>query len=141
MGTTTGDYDADASYDYAGDAYGLWWRGFGRDSMDGAGWPMDITVHSTSYMCPNAWWDGSAVTFCDGYATDDIVAHEFGHNLGLPHCPNKGCIMEDAKGTVSTKARGQSTGSTVSAPTGTAFSGMDAPAASKAGIRVMVSSR
>ncbi len=32
----------------------------------------------------------------------DLVAHEFGHNRGLPHCPNRGCIMEDAKGTVRT---------------------------------------
>jgi archaemetzincin len=32
----------------------------------------------------------------------DLVAHELGHQLGLPHCPTRGCIMEDAKGTVST---------------------------------------
>jgi archaemetzincin len=32
----------------------------------------------------------------------DLAAHEFGHQLGLDHCPNRGCIMEDAKGTVST---------------------------------------
>jgi len=32
----------------------------------------------------------------------DLTAHEFGHQLGLEHCPNAGCIMEDAKGTVTT---------------------------------------
>jgi len=32
----------------------------------------------------------------------DLVAHEFGHQLGLPHCKVRGCLMEDAKGTVST---------------------------------------
>lgn len=32
----------------------------------------------------------------------DLTAHEFGHQLGLDHCPNRGCLLEDAKGTVST---------------------------------------
>jgi len=32
----------------------------------------------------------------------DLAAHEFGHQLGLDHCPHKGCVMEDAKGTVLT---------------------------------------
>jgi archaemetzincin len=32
----------------------------------------------------------------------DLAAHEFGHQLGLEHCPNRGCLMEDAKGTVTT---------------------------------------
>jgi archaemetzincin len=32
----------------------------------------------------------------------DLAAHEFGHQLGLEHCPTRGCVMEDAKGTVST---------------------------------------
>jgi archaemetzincin len=32
----------------------------------------------------------------------DLAAHEFGHQLGLPHCPTSGCILEDAAGTVLT---------------------------------------
>ncbi len=30
------------------------------------------------------------------------AVHEIGHNLGLRHCPNFGCLMEDGKGTVLT---------------------------------------
>lgn len=29
------------------------------------------------------------------------VVHELGHNFGLPHCPNKHCIMADAEGRMS----------------------------------------
>lgn len=32
----------------------------------------------------------------------DLATHELGHQLGLDHCPNRGCVMEDAKGTVTT---------------------------------------
>ena len=31
-----------------------------------------------------------------------VVNHELGHTLGLPHCPTKRCLMEDAKGTIKT---------------------------------------
>lgn len=31
-----------------------------------------------------------------------VVAHEIGHTFGLDHCPTKGCLMEDANGTVKT---------------------------------------
>jgi archaemetzincin len=27
-----------------------------------------------------------------------VVVHEVGHTLGLPHCPTRGCLMEDAGG-------------------------------------------
>jgi archaemetzincin len=30
------------------------------------------------------------------------VVHEVGHTLGLLHCPNHGCLMEDGKGSVKT---------------------------------------
>ncbi|MCO6163326.1 matrixin family metalloprotease [Flavobacterium sp. NRK F7] len=31
-----------------------------------------------------------------------IVIHELGHNLGLPHCPNKKCVMTDAVESIAT---------------------------------------
>lgn len=27
-----------------------------------------------------------------------LIKHELGHNFGIPHCPNKSCIMRDAEG-------------------------------------------
>lgn len=29
-----------------------------------------------------------------------VALHELGHNIGLPHCPTKGCMMQDAEGTI-----------------------------------------
>lgn len=34
-----------------------------------------------------------------------VVIHEFGHTLGLPHCPNRGCLMNDAEGSIRTVDR------------------------------------
>jgi archaemetzincin len=31
-----------------------------------------------------------------------VAVHEAGHTLGLDHCPNRGCLMEDAEGQVAT---------------------------------------
>ncbi|HEX3904110.1 MAG TPA: matrixin family metalloprotease [Polyangia bacterium] len=31
-----------------------------------------------------------------------VAVHEAGHTLGLAHCPNRGCLMEDAEGQVAT---------------------------------------
>jgi archaemetzincin len=31
-----------------------------------------------------------------------VAVHEVGHTLGLGHCPNRGCLMEDARGKVTT---------------------------------------
>jgi archaemetzincin len=33
------------------------------------------------------------------------AVHEIGHTLGLKHCPNRGCLLEDARGTVLTTDR------------------------------------
>jgi archaemetzincin len=34
-----------------------------------------------------------------------VAVHEIGHTLGLPHCPSRGCLLEDARGKVTTTDR------------------------------------
>lgn len=34
-----------------------------------------------------------------------VAVHEIGHTLGLPHCPTRRCLMEDARGKVVTTDR------------------------------------
>ncbi|MCA9523418.1 MAG: matrixin family metalloprotease [Myxococcales bacterium] len=34
-----------------------------------------------------------------------VAVHEVGHNLGLDHCPHRGCLMEDGHGSVLTTDR------------------------------------
>jgi len=73
--------DVNRAYDYAGDVYDFFDRGFGRDSIDGAGMTMVLTVNSTRPPCPNAFWNGVQMVFCDGTVTDDVTAHEIMHGV------------------------------------------------------------
>ncbi len=78
-----GHVDVDRAYDYAGDYYDYLLRAFDRDSVDGLGLPLRLTVNSTYGGCPNARWDDGRnhAIFCDGLVHDDIVAHELTHGL------------------------------------------------------------
>lgn len=73
--------DANRAYDYYGDTYDFYFRAFGRDGIDGAGLTMVATVNSTSPPCPNAYWNGVQMVFCDGLVTDDVVGHELTHGV------------------------------------------------------------
>ncbi len=73
--------DVNRAYDYYNDTYDFYFRGFGRDSINGAGMAMIATVNSTSPTCPNAYWNGAQMVFCSGAVTDDIVGHELTHGV------------------------------------------------------------
>ena len=79
----SGDPDADLAYESAGDTYDYLWSHFGRDSIDGAGQPLLLTVHYGADF-QNAFWDTQLeqVAFGEGSArADDVVAHEITHGL------------------------------------------------------------
>lgn len=84
----TGEPEVELAFEFAEDFYDFFFDHFGRDSVDGKGFPLTATVdacpeNSSPTSCPwrNASSNGREVKFGDGYAAaDDVVAHEFTHN-------------------------------------------------------------
>lgn len=62
----------------SGDVYARFFAAFGRDSYDAAGHVMD-QAYNRNYGCPNASWNGNLISFCPGFTTHDVTAHEWGH--------------------------------------------------------------
>ncbi|GAB2757666.1 M4 family metallopeptidase [Sinomonas soli] len=82
------DADANRAYDGFGETYRFLEQVLGRSSIDGAGFPLEGTVHyGVGY--DNAFWDGSRMVFGDGdgkvfgsfTGSLSIIAHELGHGL------------------------------------------------------------
>lgn len=60
------------------ETYDFFSKSFGRDSYDTKGGVMDA-IFDRGYSCPNASWNGVFISFCPGFTTDDVTAHEWGH--------------------------------------------------------------
>jgi Zn-dependent metalloprotease len=63
----------------AGHTYYFFKNAFGIDSYDNAGAEMITINNNPDINCPNATWNGVSANYCDGTASDDVVAHEWGH--------------------------------------------------------------
>ncbi len=63
----------------AGQMYHLANNAFGYASYDGADAEMKTINNNPHIACPNATWNGTTANYCTGTATDDVVAHEWGH--------------------------------------------------------------
>jgi bacillolysin len=76
------DPDCNNAYTYTGDTYNLYFKGFGRDSYDGQGGVFKSYVHFFSpTICPNAFWNGSVMTYCTNGPHDDVTGHEISHGV------------------------------------------------------------
>ncbi len=77
--------DADLAYDYLGDTYDFYHRVHNRDSLDNKGRELDATVRICGYICPyeNAFWSDfyQRMVFGEGFAVDDVTAHELTHGV------------------------------------------------------------
>ncbi|HEX2195238.1 MAG TPA: M4 family metallopeptidase [Candidatus Limnocylindria bacterium] len=76
------DPDCDNAYTFTGDTYNFFWNGFRRDSFDNRGTTLKSYVHYFSpTLCPNAFWNGSVMTYCTNGPHDDVTGHEISHGV------------------------------------------------------------
>jgi Zn-dependent metalloprotease len=79
--TVPADPDCTNAHAFAGDTYDFYFNGFRRDSFDGRGAPLLSYVHYFSSICPNAFWNGSVMTYCSTFPHDDVAGHEITHGV------------------------------------------------------------
>lgn len=84
----TDDVAVTEAYDALGATYALFDEVYGRSSIDGAGLPLDATVHyGVDY--DNAFWNGERMVFGDGdgevfqrfTASVSVIGHELAHGV------------------------------------------------------------
>ena len=63
----------------SGHIYNLMKNAFNFLSYDNHDAPMVTINNNPTVICPNANWNGVTANYCDGTASDDIVAHEWAH--------------------------------------------------------------
>ncbi|WP_144711107.1 M4 family metallopeptidase [Curtobacterium pusillum] len=84
----SGDAAVDEAYTGLGATHAFWLEVFDRVSIDGAGLPLDATVHYGQDY-DNAYWDGSRMVFGDGDGevfrrftiAVDVIGHELTHGV------------------------------------------------------------
>ena len=77
----SGDPDCDNAYTFTGDTYNFFYNGFRRDGFDNRGTTLKSYVHYLSSICPNAFWNGSVMTYCTNGPHDDVTGHEISHGV------------------------------------------------------------
>jgi hypothetical protein len=119
-----GDLAVDEAFDSSGQVWDLFDSQFGRQSIDGRGGTVSITVHyGRDY--DNAFWDGIQLVFGDGDGQIferftkpmDVMAHEFTHGVtqftaGLAYQDQPGALNESISDVFSAMAKQRVLGQT-----------------------------
>lgn len=100
-----GDAAANEAYDGAGEVYDLYFKEFGRDSLDNAGLKLVATVHHR-LKYNNAFWNGTQMAYGDGdgqifrtFTELSVIGHEMSHGVvqfagGLVYRGESGALNE-----------------------------------------------
>lgn len=83
----------------SGHVYNFFNNAFGYVSYDGADAQMRTINNNPNISCPNANWNGVTANYCNGTASDDVIAHEWGHayteyTSGLIYAYESGAMNE-----------------------------------------------
>lgn len=89
--------DCTAAYNYSGETYNYFFDEHGRDSYNNSGATLTASVNYGTTA--NAFWNGSQTAYGPGYATRDVVAHEWTHAVtqytaGLIYAYQPGALNE-----------------------------------------------
>jgi Zn-dependent metalloprotease len=100
------DAAVNEAYNGSGATYDLYWKIYGRNSIDGRGMRIDSTVHYGEDY-DNAFWDGSQMVYGDGDGEVfrpftkalDVIGHELTHGVtqysaGLHYRGQSGALSE-----------------------------------------------
>ncbi|HET9648040.1 MAG TPA: protealysin inhibitor emfourin [Microlunatus sp.] len=120
----SGDAAVDEAWDSSGQTLALFAEQFQRDSIDGRGGTVSITVHYGDTY-DNAFWDGSRLVFGDGDGVVfgrftkpmDVMAHEFTHGVtqytaGLTYQGQSGALNESVSDVFASMAKQRADGET-----------------------------
>ena len=119
-----GDAAVDEAFDSSGQVWDMFDSQFGRQSIDGRGGTVSITVHyGRDY--DNAFWDGTQLVFGDGDGQIferftkpmDVMAHEFTHGVtqftvGLAYQDQPGALNESISDVFASMAKQRVLGQT-----------------------------
>jgi hypothetical protein len=93
--------EVDNAYAYLGNTYNFYFSKHNRDSYDGAGAALSMVTRYCDPSKPSCPWAnataGPPMIFGDGFATEDIIAHEFTH---LVTAAESGLIYTNASGAI-----------------------------------------
>ena len=89
--------DCQDAYDFSGETYHYFLNEHGRDSYDNAGATLKASVDYGTTA--NAFWNGAQTAYGPGFATKDVVAHEWAHAVtqhtaGLIYSYQSGALNE-----------------------------------------------